>query len=82
VRAAADDVGQDYQARLRAMATAYVRFAIRDAALLDLMFAVKNTGQSAALEAASALVTSGRAQPGQVDALIVDAVALFTHGWH
>jgi AcrR family transcriptional regulator len=120
VRAAVGDAGQDYQTRLRALATAYVRFAISDAALLDLMFAVKNTGQSAALQRASerlfttvaeliaqgqqvgalppgdperlrlllsatlqgiaALVTSGRAQPGQVAALIVDAVSLFTCG--
>jgi len=42
VRAAIDDAGQDYQARLRAAATAYVRFATRDRALLDLMFGAKN----------------------------------------
>jgi hypothetical protein len=35
---------------------------------------------SASLQGIAALVTSGRAQPGQVDSLIVDAVALFTRG--
>jgi AcrR family transcriptional regulator len=44
VRAAIDAAGEDYQARLRAVATAYVRFATRDAALLELMFAAKNAG--------------------------------------
>lgn len=120
VRAAIDDAGEDYQARLRAAATAYVRFAIRDTALLELMFAAKNAGPSAALRETSerlftavgdlirqgqqadqlppgdperlrlllvatlqgiaALITSGRVRAGQIDALIADAVALFTHG--
>jgi AcrR family transcriptional regulator len=118
VCAAIDDAGKDYEARLRAAVTAYVRFATRDAALVDLMFTAKSAGQSAALPAASArlftavddligqgqqagtlppgdperlrlllaailqgiaaLVTSGRAPAGQTDALITDAVALFT----
>ena len=118
VRAAIDAAGEDYEARLRAAATAYVRFATRDAALVDLMFTAKSAGQSAALPEASArlftavddligqgqqagtlppgdperlrlllaailqgiaaLVTSGRAPAGQTDALITDAVALFT----
>jgi AcrR family transcriptional regulator len=34
--------GDDFQARLTAIATAYVRFATRDAALLELMFASKH----------------------------------------
>ena len=42
VRAAIDDAGEDYQAQLRAAATAYVRFATRDAALLELMFGAEN----------------------------------------
>jgi AcrR family transcriptional regulator len=46
VSAAVDDAGEDYQARLRAAATAYVRFATRDAALLDLMFTAKNAGDA------------------------------------
>jgi AcrR family transcriptional regulator len=116
--AAIDGAGEDYQARLRAVATAYVHFATRDAALLELMFAAKNAGPPDAVRDASerlftafgdlivqgqkagtlppgdpgrlglllvatmqgiaALVTSGRAPAGQVDALITDAVALFT----
>jgi AcrR family transcriptional regulator len=44
VRAATDEAGEDYGARLRAAATAYVRFATRDPALLELMFGAKNTG--------------------------------------
>ena len=116
---AIDGAGQDYEARLRAVAAGYVRFATRDAALLELMFGAKNakppdallaaaervfsafgdlidTGQQAGvlppgdperlrlllvatLQGIAALVTSGRVQPGQVDPLIADAVALFTH---
>src|SRR5258708_31810533 len=45
VRAAIDDAGEDYEARLRAAVTAYVRFATRDAALVDLMFTAKSAGQ-------------------------------------
>jgi AcrR family transcriptional regulator len=118
VHAAIEDAGEDWEARLQAAAAAYVRFATRDGALMDLMFAAKNTGQSDALPEASArlftevgdligqaqqagtlppgdpgrlrlllvamlqgiaaLVTSGRAPAGQSDALIADAVALFT----
>jgi AcrR family transcriptional regulator len=45
VGAAIDDAGEDYQARLRAAATAYIRFATRDPALLELMFRAKNAGR-------------------------------------
>ena len=34
----------------------------------------------ATLQGIAALVTSGRTQPGQTDALVTDAVTLFTHG--
>jgi len=118
VRAAIDDAGEDWEARLRAAATAYVRFATQDAALMELMFAAKNAGRSAALRETSVplftavgdligqaqkagtlppgdpwrlrlllvatlqgiatLITSGRVPAGQSDALIADAVALFT----
>lgn len=120
MRAAIDDAGEDYQTRLRVVATAYVHFATRDAALLELMFTAKNAEPSPGLRQASArlfttvgdlidqgqragavpqgdperlslllgatlqgiaaLVTSGRVQAEQTDALITDAVALFTHG--
>ncbi len=53
LRAALDAADDDYGARFRATATAYVRFATRDAALLDLMFAGKDRGQSSALHDAS-----------------------------
>jgi AcrR family transcriptional regulator len=118
VRAAIDDAGEDYQARLRAAATAYIRFATRDPALLELMFSVKIAGPRgrlyesserlftivgdlirqgqqvgqlpagdperlrllllATLQGIAALVMSGRVQASQIDALIADAVALFT----
>jgi AcrR family transcriptional regulator len=42
VAAAMDSQQHDFDARLRAVARAYVRFAVTDAALLDLMFAAKN----------------------------------------
>jgi AcrR family transcriptional regulator len=120
MHAAVEAAGQDYPARLQAAATAYVRFATRDAALLELMFAAKNAGEPGALPEASerlftaagdlirqgqqagalppgdperlrllliatlqgiaALIISGRAPAGQSDALITDAVALFTRG--
>jgi AcrR family transcriptional regulator len=119
---AIDGAGQDYEARLRAVAAGYVRFAIRDAALLELMFGAKNAqppdtlraaadrvftafgdlidqGQQAgvlppgdperlrlllvaAMQGIASLVTSGRVQPEQVDPLIADAIALFTHHRH
>lgn len=46
LRAAVEGVGEEFDARLQAAASAYVRFATRDAALLELMFAGKH-GQSA-----------------------------------
>jgi AcrR family transcriptional regulator len=49
LRAAAESVGEDYEPRLRATATAYVRFAIDDAALLELMFASKHGERADAL---------------------------------
>lgn len=54
VGAAIEHAGDDYEAQLRTAATAYVRFAIRDAALVELMFAAKNGGASAGLRDASA----------------------------
>ncbi len=42
LRAAAGAAGEDFAPRLRAVATAYVRFATEDAALLELMFAGKH----------------------------------------
>ena len=120
VTAAIEDAGPEFPARLRAVATAYVRFATEDPALMELMFAAKNAEPSAAVREASerlftafgdlisqgqqvgalptgdperlrllliatlqgiaTLVSSGRAQPRQTDALITDAVALFTRG--
>jgi Tetracyclin repressor-like, C-terminal domain len=54
IRAAIGGAGDDYEVRLRAAATAYVRFATQDAALMELMFAAKNAEPSAALQEASA----------------------------
>jgi AcrR family transcriptional regulator len=54
VRAAIDGAGGDYPARLCAAAVAYVRFATRDTALIELMFAAKNAGDSAGLREAAA----------------------------
>lgn len=45
---AIDGAGQDFEAQLLAAARAYVRFAIRDAALMELMFTAKNAEQSSA----------------------------------
>jgi AcrR family transcriptional regulator len=53
LRAAVDGAGQDFQARLQATATAYVRFATRDAALLELMFAAKHGPRAQELDEAA-----------------------------
>src|SRR5882724_8394312 len=49
LRSAADGAGEEFEARLQAIAVAYVRFATRDAALLELMFAGKTREESGAL---------------------------------
>jgi AcrR family transcriptional regulator len=49
LRRAVDGAGDDFEARLQATAAAYVRFATRDAALLELMFAGKHNDASGAL---------------------------------
>jgi AcrR family transcriptional regulator len=53
LRSAADGAGEDFEPRLQATAAAYVRFATRDAALLELMFAGKQREQSGTLHAAA-----------------------------
>jgi AcrR family transcriptional regulator len=62
LRAARDSAGSDFQPRLRATAAAYIRFAIGDPALLELMFSGKHReaaatdqpqAQSGALQAAA-----------------------------
>jgi AcrR family transcriptional regulator len=45
LREAVDAAGEDYEVSLRATAAAYVRFAVHDAALLELMFAGKRREQ-------------------------------------
>ena len=42
LRGAFDSAGNEFQERLQATAAAYIRFATRDAALLELMFAAKH----------------------------------------
>lgn len=53
LRRAVDAAGGAFEARLRALAGAYVRFATRDAAMLELMFAGKNREPSGALHEVS-----------------------------
>jgi AcrR family transcriptional regulator len=53
LRAAMGGAGEDFEARLRATAAAYVRFATRDAALLELMFANKHREGAEALHEAA-----------------------------
>jgi AcrR family transcriptional regulator len=45
LRCAAEGAGDEFEVRLRATATAYIRFATRDPALLELMFAAKHREQ-------------------------------------
>jgi AcrR family transcriptional regulator len=53
LRAAVAGAGEDFAERLRATAAAYVTFATRDAALLELMFAGKHRESSGSLQAAA-----------------------------
>jgi AcrR family transcriptional regulator len=53
LRRAVNRAGEDFEARLQATAAAYVRFATRDAALLELMFAGKRSEESGALHDAA-----------------------------
>jgi AcrR family transcriptional regulator len=70
LRKAVDSAGEDFEARLQATAAAYVRFATRDAALLELMFAGKHREESGALHEAAdrafsvllELIAQGQAQ--------------------
>ena len=50
LRAAIRTAGDDYKTRLRAAATAYIRFVTEDAALLELMYVVKRGQHSAELD--------------------------------
>ncbi len=79
LRAAIETAGDDYETQLRGAATAYVRFATQNAALLELMYTVKRGSHSAALdEAFGRLFTAfdglirqgqqaGKLQPGDPD---------------
>jgi AcrR family transcriptional regulator len=53
LRSAVDRAGQDFETRLLATAAAYVKFATRDAALLELMFAGKYQQHSGELHEAA-----------------------------
>jgi AcrR family transcriptional regulator len=53
LRSALDGAGEEFEARLQATAAAYVRFATRDAALLELMFAGKHREESGTLHEAA-----------------------------
>jgi len=53
LRGAVAGAGEDFQARLSATAAAYIRFATRDAALLELMFAGKHREPSGSLQVAA-----------------------------
>src|SRR6202011_628212 len=73
LQTAADGAGEDFEARLRVTAAAYVRFATRDAALLELMFAGKHQEQSGALREAGDRAFSvllELIQQGQADGIL------------
>ncbi|MFZ0042646.1 MAG: TetR/AcrR family transcriptional regulator [Solirubrobacteraceae bacterium] len=53
LRVAVEGAGEGFRARLQAAGAAYVRFAVRDAALLELMFAGKHGPQSEQYSAAA-----------------------------
>lgn len=73
LRAAAESAGEGYEARLRATAIAYVRFAIRDASLLELMFAGKQHDPAGTLHEAADRAFSvilELVQEGQADGVL------------
>jgi AcrR family transcriptional regulator len=85
--AAIDGAGEDFEARLAALARAYVRFATRHAALLELMFASKHRPDAAdslraageaAFAAPLALITVGQASGAVVPG---DPEAVATVAW-
>ena len=53
LRAAVDDAGDDFETRLRETGAAYIRFATRDPALLELMFAGKHRDDADNLQEAA-----------------------------
>ncbi len=87
IAAAIERGGDDYPARLRAAAVAYIRFAIHDGALMDLMFAAKTRAGHAVPEegpvrlfaATGALIAEGQRvgalPPGDLDRLRLLLVA-------
>ncbi len=73
LRAALNGAGEDFEARLRATAVAYVQFATRDAALLELMFTGKSQQQSGDLHVAAERAFSAileLIQQGQADDIL------------
>lgn len=73
LRAAVDGAGDEFEARLRATAAAYVRFATRDPDLLELMFAGKHRDQTGALAQAAENAFSvmiGLIVQGQADGVL------------
>jgi AcrR family transcriptional regulator len=83
LRAAVDGAGDEFEARLRATAAAYIRFATHDAALLELMFAGKRRAESGTLHDAAArafsvlleLIDQGQAD-GALDRRTPDRIGL------
>jgi AcrR family transcriptional regulator len=86
---AMDQAGEQFEPRLHATANAYVRFATRDAALLELMFAGKHNEPSAAVQEAAfgalsvllELIAQGQAEgvlepgePGRVGLVLLATV--------
>jgi AcrR family transcriptional regulator len=73
LRRAVDRAGSGFQNRLQATAGAYVRFATRDAALLELMFAGKHGAQSGVLHDAAErafAVMLGLIEQGQAEGVL------------
>jgi hypothetical protein len=73
VRVAVQRSGTDYEARRRAAGKAYVRFATRDAALLELMFAGRRGREVAPLQEAATGAVSALAaivQEGQASGVV------------
>src|SRR5581483_5340290 len=93
LRAAADGAGEEFEPRLRAIGSAYIRFATEDAALLDLIEqgqreGVLEKGEAkrvglvlfATIQGIASLVSAGLVEPGDVNGLIADATERFLRG--
>jgi AcrR family transcriptional regulator len=85
IATAIENAGDGFKARLRAVAATYVRFAIENAALIELMFAARKTDEPKVPERPYAIFTelirhgreTGELRPGDPERLQLIIIATF-----